>query len=172
MTMTLRLPDRWLPAFANGGWLEYFPHAFMAGVLLAVWMRSVLLITWNFSPSVPGHLFYVIRGGEIHRGNVIAYRWHGDSHFPAGAIFLKFVGGVPGDVITVINRDYWVAGHHVGLAKTQLKDGEKLLATPAGVVPAGHLFLYGTHKDSFDSRYAMYGLADIEAVIGQAHALF
>ncbi|WP_304643216.1 S26 family signal peptidase [uncultured Parasutterella sp.] len=40
------------------------------------------------------------------------------------------------------------------------------------MIPPDHYFMRGTHPDSYDSRYAKFGLIDRCRFSGKAHPLF
>ena len=49
--------------------------------------------------------------------------------------------------------------------------GAPLAAIRAGVVPPGHYYLHGDHRDSHDSRYAEIGFVPRARILGRAVAL-
>jgi len=73
---------------------------------------------------------------------------------------VKQIVGLPGDVVRVEGRDIYVNDIYRGAAKTHSLKGRPLAVTQSGVIPEGHYYVYGTHKDSHDSRYEEIGLVD------------
>jgi conjugal transfer pilin signal peptidase TrbI len=82
--------------------------------------------------------------------------------------FVKIVAGLPGDVIEINNRTFYINGKEICKAKEFSKTGEKLEITKEGIIPAGKYFMYSTNKDSYDSRYSYIGLVDESNIIGVA----
>ena len=86
--------------------------------------------------------------------------------------YLKTVRGLPGMAVAV-GADGTVSldGIAVGKAKMHALDGRRLEAIAPGVIPPGHYFLLGRHRDSHDSRYAEIGLVPRHRILGRAVAL-
>ena len=86
--------------------------------------------------------------------------------------YLKTVRGVPGMSVAV-DEDGTVRldGVRIGRAKTHALDGRPLAAVAPGVVPPGHYYLHGDHRDSHDSRYAEIGLVPRARILGRAIAM-
>ena len=76
----------------------------------------------------------------------------------ANVPYLKTVRGMPGARVQVgPARTVVVDGRALGAAKVRARDGRPLEAVAPGIVPPGHYFLHGPHRDSHDSRYAGIG---------------
>lgn len=132
--------------------------------------RYLLGINATFSMPEPA-LFLVDRAGWSTgqgpaRGQVVAVRWHGGGPWPAGAVFVKRVEGVPGDQISVTDRRIAINGRPLAQAKTQARSGAPLAAIAAQVIPADHYYLHNDGPDSLDSRYALAGLFSRAALLG------
>ena len=86
--------------------------------------------------------------------------------------YLKTVRGLPGMAVAV-GADGTVSldGIPTGKAKMHALDGRPLEAIAPGVIPPGHYFLLGRHRDSHDSRYAEIGLVPRHRILGRAVAL-
>ena len=86
--------------------------------------------------------------------------------------YLKTVRGLPGMAVAV-GADGTVSldGIPTGKAKMHALDGRLLEAIAPGVIPPGHYFLLGRHRDSHDSRYAEIGLVPRYRILGRAVAL-
>src|SRR5689334_21510366 len=80
----------------------------------------------NLTESLPHHLFLIVKGASVHRGDLMAFRWQGGGPYRAGVVFVKIAAGVPGDVVTRVERQYFVNGMDVGLAKRFGRAGEPL----------------------------------------------
>ena len=126
----------------------------------------------NASPSVPYTLFLVHKGAPIERGKLMAFRWNGAGPYPAGATFVKYAAGLPGDRVTRQGLAYFVNGTPVGVAKTHTRQGRPLEPAETGVLPSDCYYAYATHPDSFDSRYREVGCIQESRIIGRAYAVF
>ena len=127
----------------------------------------------NLTQSLPNKLFIVTKFDQVvHRGNYVSFRWHGAKPYPKGIEFVKIVRGVAGDVVTFQGRNVYVNGEFVATAKEFSKQYEPLALGPSGVIPPGKVFVYATHPDSLDSRYALTGWIDASAVLGRAYVVF
>lgn len=126
----------------------------------------------NASASLPHTLFIIHKGAAIHRGDYLAFRWHGGGPYPAGITFIKIAAGVPGDRVTRMNRDYFVNGNYVGTAKTHGRDGKALAPMHDGLLGANEYYVSAPHPDSLDSRYELTGWIPRNDFIGRAHAIF
>jgi type IV secretory pathway protease TraF len=69
--------------------------------------------------------------------------------------------------ITVVDKEVFVDGHLIGVAKAYSKKQQKLHAITSDIViPEHKVFAYTPHKDSFDSRYQEIGLIDEKDIVG------
>ena len=76
----------------------------------------------------------------------------------------------PGETLKVEGRDFWCGGHYLGRAKTKTLTGKPLpLFSFSGPIPEGKAFAFGSHPDSFDSRY--WGFVEI-ATAKRLEAIF
>ena len=128
--------------------------------------------TFNLTSSLPGTFYVIHKGGEAKKGALIAYRWRGGATYPEGATFIKRVAGVAGDTVTRADREFWVNGQYIGLAKTHSKAGVPLQPAQGGVIEAGEYFVSTPSPDSLDSRYALSGNVKQTEVIGAAYEIF
>jgi conjugal transfer pilin signal peptidase TrbI len=149
-------------AYARLVWTEVCKHpAVWTGValftLLGVIFGQFYSIAFNLTPSVPYKILLVVKSqplpGTLKRNELVAWYWPGGMHYGEGALFVKFVKGLPGDHVV-----------------TRGADGRD--ANPAGVVPPGHYYLFAPHRDSLDSRYAVTGYVPHERLVGRAYVLY
>lgn len=162
-------------------------HRLVYVALLIIWSLAYVRVFIDPHPRLPllfnvtGSLPYrvaVIRYREhrLQRGDFIIFSFSGDAQrdYPGlnNQPFFKIVRGVPGDRITVQDRDVYVNGVHVGVAKTHTFDRKPLEPIASMVIPAGHYYVQGTDPDSFDSRYRASGLVSAGRVIGRVTPLF
>ncbi len=142
-------------------------------LVLGLWVSTAWVsYTLNATNSLPGTLYVIQKGAAVHRGDLVAYRWHGGATYPAGTIFIKRVMGKAGDVVRSDESKYWVNGTYIGMAKSHSKAGVALVAAQPGVIPAGELFVATPHPDSLDSRYALSGNVKQTDILGRAYEVF
>lgn len=135
-----------------------FQHCFALGV--------------NATESLPHTLYLIHKGEAIHRGDFIAFRWHGGGPYRAGVTFIKIAAGMPGDTVSRIDRAYYVNGTYVGTAKTRARNGQPLALMETGVLGADEYYVSAPHPDSLDSRYRLTGWISSTDFLGRAYALF
>lgn len=74
-----------------------------AGVFAVGALAAATTLGWitpsTWTNSLPGTLYVIHKGGEVKKGELIAYRWHGGATYPAGTTFIKRVAGVAGDTV-------------------------------------------------------------------------
>ncbi|GAB4362301.1 MAG: hypothetical protein Kow006_33520 [Gammaproteobacteria bacterium] len=123
----------------------------------------------NGTPSLPGVLYLVIKGQAPRgRGDLVAFRPPTHRFYPEGMVFIKRVGGLPGDVVSRRGPAFYINGGFVGLAKAETSGGEPLAPGPVGVIPPGAIFVWTGHPDSYDSRYADIGWIAADRIVGRA----
>ncbi len=136
-----------------------------------------LPLLFNWTPSLPYKLVLVQYGRQaLKRGDFIVYAFDGAAQrmYPGlrAQPFFKQIRGVPGDRVTTIDRQVFVNGLPMGLAKTVTFDRRPLTPIGATIIPPGYYYVQGTHPDSFDSRYRESGLVRADQVIGKVLPLF
>jgi conjugal transfer pilin signal peptidase TrbI len=138
-------------------------------ISLYVAAASLLKIGINATESLPQRVFLVKKydRDKFQRGDLVSFVWHGGI-YPKGLDFVKIVAGVPGDTVTIDGRKIYINGALVAVAKERSKKGLPLEVGPSGVIPPGRLFVLTNHPDSLDSRYAITGWINTQAVIGKA----
>lgn len=150
----------------------------LAGFRLFVHHMPLLPVMFNWTPSIPYRMVYVQYGAHaLLRGDLIVYRFAGpagEKDYPGlrAQPFFKRVVGLPGDRITVVDRDVFINGAFVGRAKTHAFDRRVLEPIAPTVIPTGYLYVQGTGVDSFDSRYRSSGLVATRDVEAKVHPLF
>lgn len=149
---------RWAWAFGVAG-LMAFKASFMLSIII--------------SPSLPQHAFLVHKREHVlARGDYISFIWRGQKYFPSGMPFTKIVMGVPGDVVSFVDREVHINGKPISRAKFRCKKGDPLELGPTGVIPPGMYYVHATNPDSLDSRYAVTGWIRADQVIGRAFPIF
>ena len=157
---------------------------YLFAILALVWVLAVMRlfvhhtpvvpVLINWTPSIPYRVVYVdYFDRSLGRGDLVVYTFEGQAaerdypglrHQP----FFKRIAGLPGDAVTVKDREVFVNGVRVGRAKTQTFDRRPLEPIDSTVIPPGFLYVQGTSPDSFDSRYRSSGLVrqqDVKAKV-------
>ncbi|KPK48378.1 MAG: hypothetical protein AMS22_15480 [Thiotrichales bacterium SG8_50] len=135
-------------------------------------LQNTVTIGFNVSPSLPGHVYLVLKTGEVHKGELVGFYWHGNYPYAKGSSFVKYAAGTEGDRVSRDGRNYSINGKQMGRAKELSLTGEPLEMGPTGVIPANKIYVMAPHKDSLDSRYALTGWIDKKQVIGPAYEIF
>lgn len=137
-----------------------------------------LPLLFNWTSSLPYTVAVMHYGNRqpLRAGDFIVYAFDGDAQriYPglrAQPLF-KQIRGVPGDRVTVIDRQVFVNGISAGSAKPYTFDGHPLEPIAETVIPPGNYYVQGTHPNSFDSRYRASGLVPASRVIGKVIPLF
>lgn len=139
--------------------------------LVFVMFQANYRIGINETPSLPQTFFLIHKRAEVHKGDYVSFKIppaNGPVKFNHNMILTKIVVGAPGDVVSVSDRIVRVNGVPVGFAKERSLKGEPLDPIEPSVVPPGHLYVMGLHKDSLDSRYTLVGLVPSVNVVGRA----
>lgn len=152
--------------------LRRYLLVYAAAACLAVIFQQNFTFGINASESLPNTLYLIHKGAAIHRGDYVAFRWHGGGPYPAGVTFIKIAAGVPGDRVTTVDRAFFVNGRFVGSAKTRGRDGKALVPMHDGVLGADEYYVSAPHPDSLDSRYSLTGWIPRNDFIGRAYAIF
>ncbi len=137
--------------------------------------RVPILVNWT--PSLPYHVALMqFQRHPVVRGDLIVFAFAGEakSHYPGlrGQPFFKRVRGIPGDVVTVIERTVFINGEPVGQAKVRAFDGHPLAPIAPVVIPPDHFYVQGIGPNSFDSRYRESGLVRADQVLGVVVPIF
>lgn len=125
----------------------------------------------NVSPSLPNWAFVLETKAPPARGSLIFFRPPTSSVLVNNfgtkpMLFGKHVYGVAGDVVTREGRTFFINGKPVATAKPTSRRGEPLALGPVGVIPYGCYFAGTSHKDGFDSRYAIIGWICRDRIVG------
>jgi len=122
----------------------------------------------NMTESLPHWAFIVDSQHRPGRGDAAMFEVPDNPYYPDQP-FVKRIAGIAGDRIENRDGEIFVAGRSIGIAKSHARDGRPLAAISDQIIPAGYVFMTGTHVDSYDSRYAEIGLVPLERVMGRAH---
>jgi len=150
----------------------------LALVRLFVHHMPLLPVMFNWTSSLPYRVVCIdYWHGPVRRGDLVVYRFDGEAgqrDYPGlkNQAFFKRVVGMPGDSVSVVDRDVFINGVPVGQAKTHAFDHRPLQPIAPVVIPDGFLYVQGTSPDSFDSRYRSSGLVAVQDVRAKVHPIF
>lgn len=164
----------------HAGWKRRLVHWSLAGglVVAAVHLSSRGIasrysLCINLTGSLDGLLYLVTKGSYPSRiGQLVAFKVNANPFYPNGTIFIKRVGGLPGQRVSIRGQDYYVENRKIGRWHAHALSGETLYRGPVGLIPDGHYFVYTHHPRSFDSRYRRVGWIPRDKVIGTASRLY
>lgn len=118
-------------------------------------------ICYNTSASLNESLFLSIPIRIPVIGDIVAF-----THSQSSITFAKRVVGMPGDVVEIKNKSIYINGFDKG------KILEPFRAINEGIIPADFYFMLGNHPESFDSRYAEFGLVPIKLIKAKLCPIF
>jgi conjugal transfer pilin signal peptidase TrbI len=127
----------------------------------------------NRSNSLPQTLFLLDKTRAPSCGDYTAFDMPRSSRFYRGARMIKHIRGCAGDTVSAVGQQVLINGLPVGVAMTRSSNGRyALLQIEPIVIPHGKVYLAATHPQSYDSRYASFGLRDETELLGTARPLF
>lgn len=147
--------------------------AFLGALGLAYWaITPYAMLGWNATDSLPGRVYLIVKVQKPGLGDKVAFYPPKNPYYPQGIFFTKILLGGPGDVISHQGRDVYLNGRKIGTALAfDSYRHRPLHMAPAGLVPAGHYFVWTPHARSYDSRYADIGLIADAQILGRAYRL-
>lgn len=112
--------------------------------------------------SVPITLAW-IEGGAVSKGDYVVFEaTHALINGGQRAHLTKKVVCVEGETVRFDGERFFCNDELIGAVIRETSTGTKIeVATAAGTIPAGKIFVAGDHPRSFDSRYL--GLLDVQA---------
>jgi len=136
-----------------------------------LWYKSGIL--YAASDSLPYKFFWLIKKQQSfpQKNQLVAIDNH-DTNYVHNVKFIKIVGGVAGDLITIVNHQIWINHTLIGKLRTHTNSQQPLTPIVNTIIPPGWIFVYATHPDSFDSRYREFGLVKIDKIIGKVIPLW
>lgn len=149
---------------------------FLAFILAGAWLPG--RITVATSGSLDHRVFFLLpASAKVELGDYLVFRHQGFSQVQLGLRtnhdqMIKKVGCLPGEQLTMdATNHFFCNGRSLGQAlEVDSKDRPLPLFSFNGTVPAGKLFMIGTHPRSFDSKY--YGFIDAHEISHQALPLW
>lgn len=141
-------------------------------VITATWALSFFFsIGLNRTDSLPGYAYVVVKYHQPAKNELVAFRPPPNDFYRHGW-FIKYVKGVPGDVVRWDGRRFAINGQLLGSAKRRAANGIALTRGAEGRIPHNNYFVWSEHVDSFDSRYGQIDLVARDRIIGRAYRLF
>jgi conjugal transfer pilin signal peptidase TrbI len=161
---------------------------FLSAILALALFEIILFkfdckLSINISASLPFKIFLVdARESSINKiknGDYMQFRNDNTSYY-GGENITKKVLAVGGDRLKInqyeIPMENIQAAIEFGDVVLEVKDyttrGTKIHVNNVEIMPQNQYFVYGMHRDSFDSRYKEFGLIKKQEVIGVARPLF
>jgi conjugal transfer pilin signal peptidase TrbI len=149
----------------------FFIGLLVLAVVVAVSNRW-FIYNINVTHSLNGHVYVIKKNELVNKGDYVGFAWKGDQFYKRGAIFVKIVTGVPGDVVTIKDREVFVNGVKIGRAKEKSETGVPLSPIEPTVLKEGQYFVSTPYPHGYDSRYARVGLISQKDVLGRAYEIF
>lgn len=127
----------------------------------------------NRSNSLPQTLFLLDKTRAPRCGEYTAFDMPNSARFYRGSRMIKHIRGCAGDRVNIEGQTVFVHGEPVGVAMRRSSKGRYVLQpiNPV-IIPPGKVYLSATHPQSYDSRYASFGLRDVNELLGTARPLF
>lgn len=149
----------------------FFICLLVVAVLIGISNRW-LIYNINVTHSLNGLVYVIHKGETVKKGDYVGFSWKGDEFYKKGAIFVKVVTGVPGDVVTVIGRDVYVNDIKIGKAKERSETGMELEVIEPTVLKKDEYFVSTPYVHGYDSRYKRVGLINSKDILGKAYELY
>lgn len=124
-------------------------------------------IRCNVSDSLPFSFFLSTKLREVKPKMYVTLE-----HPKSSLLVAKQVIGLPGDVMEIRNQTLCINGVHYGRIREETRSGRSIDPIEGGVIPEGYVFVYASHPDSYDSRYAEFGLVAISQLKEKLWPLF
>lgn len=140
--------------------------------MLGYGLSPFIKVGINITNSLDGYVFLIVKNEMPKKNELVAF-WPPENELYKDIWFVKYLMGVPGDVVTVKdNRMFYLNDQYIGRAKEKTHSGLDLEMSSPGVIGAGSYFVWTPMEDSFDSRYKKIGLITKDRFIGRAYRIF
>jgi conjugal transfer pilin signal peptidase TrbI len=110
----------------------------------------------NRSNSLPFTLFYSSKFSDIKRNQFVSFQ-----HLGYSKQIAKQILGLPGDAIEVRDHNIMINDEIISIWKDRSTSGKPYHPIEPQEIPEGYVYVHATHPDSFDSRYAEFGLIKV-----------
>jgi len=135
------------------------------------------LIVFSNTDSLDYSIFLVTPNKEVSRNDLVTFRYLGENiyHYEKNQNFTKIVKCMSGDYLkteidVIEGNKYYCNDTFIGQAlkkDMELKSISNFVYN--GMLKDGRIFVIGTHKYSYDSRY--WGLVNDEQIIGLSYGI-
>jgi conjugative transfer signal peptidase TraF len=147
-----------------------------AALVMGLWLPAHISVT--LTPSLGHRVFFLIepKSLDFKEGDYLLFHKQLiDAPLRGNQArtdkLLKKVGCATGHRLTVTNGAYYCDENYLGHALAQDSKGNRLPQFIFnGLVPAGSLFMVGSHPRSYDSRY--FGFIHADTVLKKAYPLW
>lgn len=143
---------------------------FLSIAMILFLLRPYGELAYNHTHSISKKWFFVVWHKIPNRGQLIIFKNPHQHIYPANSQWVKYLRGIPGDHLEILGDKVLVNGNLIALANTNGPDGHRL--TPLsfnGTIPSHQYMALGTSPDSFDSRYAEFGLVGEDQILGTGY---
>ena len=139
------------------------------GLIVLLKQQTTLLIAQT--NSLPYRYLLLIKNAAIKKGDLIAIQHHPLPDAP-NIILTKRLVGLPGDTITLQGQIMKINEEWQGALHKKNSQGYPLTPLDIRSIPAGFVFVAGSHSGSLDSRYREFGLVQNQHILGKVYALW
>ena len=129
--------------------------------------ESGIRIRHNVSDSLPFSFFLSTKLSDIEPKMYVALE-----HPKSSLLIAKQVIGLPGDILKIRNHTLYINGISYGSIREKTRSGYPIEPINEGVISEGYVFVYAPHPDSYDSRYAEFGLISVSQLKEKLWPLF
>lgn len=147
----------------EGPWPRRFAVLCVCLIVFFHFFKSPLALAFdpheeNCLPELHLALLVLRTPSTVAEGDYVVFRPSGPTANIKREFLLKRVAGVGGDRLTIHDKKIWINDHLVatGLDLLDLTRANPVDFERDETIPAGQLFVIGTHPKSFDSRYWGY----------------
>ncbi len=127
----------------------------------------------NRSDSLPGSVYFLDKTKAPQCGDTTVLDMPVDNRFYRGWRLIKIIEGCTDDVISKTGQEIFINNHSVGVSMARTSNNQyELFPIGIGAIPGNKVYLATSHRNSYDSRYASFGLRDRSELLGTAYLLF
>lgn len=155
------------------GWtiLDKKQYAYLLLLPVAIYLTTKFGYAHNITESLPYKHFFIVRNSTASKGDYILFNAPETCKYSEMKL-VKEIVGVEGDQVLVEKDQVFINWVEVGIAKTHSKHGDVLTITQEQTIPKGKYYVATEYADSYDSRYAEFGLIDEKNIIGVAYPIW
>jgi type IV secretory pathway protease TraF len=160
-----------MPGKSNRKWLPPWKIILAMAIALAVGLWLPAHISVTLTPSLGHRIFFLTEPESLNFKEGDYLLFHKQLDQAKTDQLLKQVGCAPGQLLRVENSEYYCGEKYLGHALANDSKGKPLPRfIYNGPVPAGSLFMVGTHPRSYDSKY--FGFIHADSVLKKAYPIW